>query len=62
MKPSARDPNLYYSFEACDGKIQDEPFPLQHGKGNRKTKGKGKAKGKGKGKGKAKGQGRRVGS
>ena len=30
-KLAARDPDLYFSFEACDGKIKTEPFPLPDG-------------------------------
>merc|ERR1719310_1645025 len=49
-KPSARKPSLAFSFEACEGKIKDEPFPLIAG---RRKKGNGKIKGKGKGSRKA---------
>merc|ERR1719474_1235922 len=50
-KPSARKPSLAFSFQACEGKIKDEPFPLIAGG---RKKGKGKINGKGRGSSKAK--------
>merc|ERR1719474_1990102 len=49
-KPSARKPSLAFSFQACEGKIKDEPFPLIAGG---RKKGKGKINGKGRGSSKA---------
>merc|ERR1712228_452069 len=42
-KPSARKPSLAFSFEACEGKIKDEPFPLIAG-GRKNGKGRGSSK------------------